>query len=533
MSAYYRRYRPQVFSELDNEKARVFLDRLVASGTATHAYLFTGPKGTGKTTCARLLAKAVNCTRTATTALVEPCGTCDGCTTIAVGSCVDVLEIDAASNRGIDEIRALREKIVLAPTLVRCKVYIIDEVHMLTTEAFSALLKTLEEPPPHALFVLCTTEPHKVPATVASRCQQVLFERATHEEIKRSLSRVLAAEKRKVSGEVVSAIVGMCEGSFRDAVKLLEQVLAQSDNPTAEDISLLRHSGSGADRHTFLEALLHTDASAALALIRQWETQGIDFVSLANDLLFDLRICFLLKQGVAAERIDASRATLYKALTQEVSLGKITEVLRCVAARYEDIRRLPIPAVALELIVGEWALKYGEESRTRRQTEDSDGQAKVPSKAKLPHRPVSPDRGEREESAGDGKSQHSSSFSLTLQEVIDKWSLFAASIKVHNQALGTIIRQAKPVEVSGTTVTTEVPYPFHRDKLQQSKTRKLLGELAAEVFGMAVTLDMTIATRPMRKKDVANVDVPMEDTEVLQAVADIFGAEPALGEASP
>src|SRR5256885_10890679 len=173
---FYRKYRPQIIDDLDSKAIRDTLHS-VLKNDPSHAFLFTGPKGLGKTSTARIVAKAVNCTAPKKDRKegIEPCGTCDQCVSITSGSNVDILEIDAASNRGIDEIRDLKEKIRLAPVLANRKVYIIDEVHMLTTEAFNALLKTLEEPPAHAMFILCTTEPHKVPPTILSRCFHIVF----------------------------------------------------------------------------------------------------------------------------------------------------------------------------------------------------------------------------------------------------------------------------------------------------------------------------------------------------------------------
>jgi DNA polymerase-3 subunit gamma/tau len=174
---FYRKYRPQKIEELDSASVRENLYSIFSKGNYPHAFLFTGPKGLGKTSAARIVAKIVNCEKKAK-GKIEPCNKCDQCQSIASGSNLDVLEIDGASNRGIDEIRDLREKIKLAPFKASKKVYIIDEVHMLTTEAFNALLKTLEEPPAHVLFILCTTEQHKVPATIASRCFRINFTRA-------------------------------------------------------------------------------------------------------------------------------------------------------------------------------------------------------------------------------------------------------------------------------------------------------------------------------------------------------------------
>ena len=223
--AFYLKYRPQKINELDIEKVRDSLLEILGSKEVPHAFLFTGPKGTGKTSSARILAKSVNCTDSKNG---EPCNKCSHCKSITEGRCLDLIEIDAASNRGIDDIRELKSKINLVPSMVKVKVYIIDEVHMLTNEAFNALLKTLEEPPEQVKFVLCTTEPNKLPGTIVSRCFQVQFDKAKTEELVRSLNRVVKGEKIEIKKEDLVKIANKANGSFRDAVKVLEQLSAKS-----------------------------------------------------------------------------------------------------------------------------------------------------------------------------------------------------------------------------------------------------------------------------------------------------------------
>ncbi|HEX6350597.1 MAG TPA: DNA polymerase III subunit gamma/tau [Candidatus Dormibacteraeota bacterium] len=221
----YRKYRSQTFSDLVGQEAiSRALQGAIASDRVAHAYLFSGSRGTGKTSSARLLAKAVNCLQRQT-GVAEPCNRCDSCVQISAGAALDLIEIDAASNRGIDEIRDLREKVHLAPALGRRKVYIVDEAHMLTTEAFNALLKTLEEPPEHVVFILCTTEAQKVPLTVLGRCQQFVFRRFSDEQVVARLRHIAEREGIAVEPEALSLIARMAQGSMRDAVGLLDQLV--------------------------------------------------------------------------------------------------------------------------------------------------------------------------------------------------------------------------------------------------------------------------------------------------------------------
>ena len=217
----YLKYRGQTINEIDITSVRTTLTNILKSGNVPHAFLFAGPRGTGKTSLARILAKVINCEQS--TVNGEPCNKCHQCVSITNGSNIDVIEMDAASNRGIDDVRALRDIVKLAPANSKAKVYIIDECHMLTTEASNALLKTLEEPPSHVYFILATTNPEKLIDTIKSRVTLINFTKATNEELKRSLERIIKSEKILIKKEEIDKIIKIAKGSFRDAVKSLEQ----------------------------------------------------------------------------------------------------------------------------------------------------------------------------------------------------------------------------------------------------------------------------------------------------------------------
>jgi DNA polymerase-3 subunit gamma/tau len=324
---YYRKYRPQLISELDLDSVSEKLKAILSSKNLPHAFLFTGSKGLGKTSSARILAKAINCERrgqiTADSqqeeekakqklnaenytlhADIEPCNKCEACITITNGSNIDVLEIDAASNGGVEEIRTLRERVKFAPSMLKKKVYIIDEVHMLSTGAFNALLKTLEEPPSHVVFILATTELHKLPATVVSRTFQVQFEKPTVAQMTNSLKRIVVGEKLKVGRDVLEKVAEISDGAFRDAAKNLEELVLAS---RGEDITMslfekaFRTGSVQEGVYELLASFEKRDAKKGLQVISGLIDHGTDFKIVIEKLVDHLRGLLMLRNGIESK----------------------------------------------------------------------------------------------------------------------------------------------------------------------------------------------------------------------------------------
>src|SRR6185312_1245181 len=302
-----RKYRPSTFSEVvGQEHVTRTLGNAFAAQRVHHAFLFCGPRGCGKTTVARIVGKALNC-------LVspggEPCGTCDACASIGNGSAVDYQEMDGASNRGIDAIRELTEAVRYQPAVLRKKVYVIDEVHMLTTEAFNALLKTLEEPPPHVTFVLATTEPHKLPNTILSRCQRYDFKLVPASRLAQHLANIFKQEKLKIDAGAISLIVRESGGSVRDALSLCDQIISYVGDAKIEEKHVAEVLGV-ADRtltRTLVKALAAGDAGAALAAVESGIERGVDEVQLARAIVRYLRDLSVLQVAPQkTELVDAS-----------------------------------------------------------------------------------------------------------------------------------------------------------------------------------------------------------------------------------
>jgi DNA polymerase-3 subunit gamma/tau len=326
--ALYRRYRSQTFDELIGQEHIVqTLRNALADGRIAHAYLFTGPRGVGKTTVARLLAKAVNC---AAAQELRPCGECESCRAVADGRAVDVIEMDAASHTSVEDAREIIERVQFRPTSGEYKVYIIDEVHMLSTAAFNALLKTLEEPPGHALFILATTENHKVPATILSRCQRFTFNRHTVAATALHLHGIATEEQFALEPGVAESIARAATGSMRDALSVLDQLMAYgSGTITLEQVRGLIGATEAQEVTALVDALIGGDLAGALRAIAAVAAQGADLRQFTRDLVERLRALMLLKAGGDRELIDVTDDDL-AALEQQAGAGELSALLHWV-----------------------------------------------------------------------------------------------------------------------------------------------------------------------------------------------------------
>jgi len=483
--SFYRTYRPQTIADIDNESVRSHLTSLLSKGRdqLPHAFLFTGPKGAGKTTAARIIAKLFNCIKYSDKG---PCGKCEQCTAIATGKSLDVIEMDAASNRGIDEIRQLRDRIGLAPATATHTIYIIDEVHMLTTEAFNALLKTLEEPPRHAVFILATTDRQKVPDTIQSRCITIVFTRAAADELMHALSRIAKAEHIDIEKVALETIAHAADGSFRDAVKYLEQVSFTATKITAEVVEKTLALPDEKMRQVFLGHLAEKDVRAALADIQGAVSDGRDMKAFIVGVVGDLEA--MLVASATGKRADSWKT------------AALLDAIRRFVRAFAELKSSPVPQLPVELAVIEFCSgEVVQESSVSGQK--LSGKKAPASDTDVPQKPENPSAVSAVQDSGakqpvrDTTPAAKGSELLTLPKLRQHWQDFIAATRPFNHSVAGVLRSSRPKGVDNGIVTIEAFYSFHRDKLNEIKTRQILEEVLKKLFGAKVKVEIVLGKK--------------------------------------
>lgn len=345
---YYLKYRPRTIGEIDNVSARDAISNVLRSKELPHAFLFVGQKGTGKTSTARIFAKSVNCLNNrfaGTSESVDPCNVCKNCVSIDASASTDVTEMDAASNRGIEEVKSIIKDASFAPMSGRYRVFIIDEAHMITNEAFNALLKTLEEPPPSVLFILATTNEEKVPSTISSRCFKIQFGKAWKDDVISMLKRIAAGEQLTVPPETIDLVASHNERSFRDATKLLEELVMQNKLKTEDAKAYLGIRS----KDNLLVIMQSKPQSAALQWVDEFAQSGGSFKNLIEELLQNLRDALLEKNGI---KTDSD-------VTLDMPIPQIAMLMKLLQEAYALLRTTPIDSIPLEIAVVEFYNKKG------------------------------------------------------------------------------------------------------------------------------------------------------------------------------
>lgn len=485
----YLKYRPQTIDELDLDLVRDNLKKIITSGNIPHAFLFSGPKGTGKTSAARIFAKVVNCQKLSKNG--EPCNVCESCISITKGNNIDVIELDAASNRGIDDIRNLKESISLAPISGSKKVYIIDEAHMLTLEAANAFLKTLEEPPDHVIFILATTNPEKLPPTVISRLTVINFYKATKKEISRQLARVAKGEKIEIEEKAIEKISDLADGSFRDAVKILENLKINSKKVRAEDIA-------GGNFDDFLAILLTRDAQKILENIEEKVNTGINIKNLIESTQRRLHQSLLAKNGIGKDPLE------------KFSVNDLLELTEGLSSAKKQITS-PVPQLSLEIAIVNFCEKGQIPQKEIEKKEEVKKEIKNEEK--------------KEVKEVETKKKEIKDEDVNFNQ--DSWYKLLDSVRGKNISIEALLRGARPISFDGKAFELGVYYKFHKERLEDPSTSKILEEIFEKTFGVnSVKISYALIDKPVIVKKETKPEPqlnPKVDKDIIDAAKEIFG----------
>ncbi len=521
--ALYHVYRPQDFSSIIGQEPIVkTLENQVANDKTAHAYLFAGPRGVGKTTTARILAKALNCEKRKDD-IFDPCNTCESCKEISTSRAIDVIEIDAASHTGVDSVREnIIENAQFKPTKSVYKVFIIDEVHMLSTSAFNALLKTLEEPPDHTVFILATTELHKLPDTIISRCQQFDFKKIPYEIMKKQLQGILKKENVKMDSDVLDRVIVKSDGCDRDALNLLDQLMSSGEKKiTRETASLILPVSRTKDTLAFISALITKNMSEGFSLLAIQANAGIQFFQFAKDTLQLLR-------SILISSIDSSHSSLgidlsedakktIETLRKNISQQELICLMDILLRRKQEIKTAPLPQLPLEMALVEWCTNglsenMNTDQREKQKDKNEVEEEKVTSKTKEYVKDKEPEKPSLKERV---KHIVSHNQMVTKEEVENKWNEIIKRIESESPSLSFILKLADIHEISGNQITLAVHHSFHKDKLMEKACKRKVVDIFSDVLGKKTSLDIIITETK---------ENPREDKE-LQDLASAFGGE--------
>jgi DNA polymerase-3 subunit gamma/tau len=557
VQALYRRWRPRTFDEVVGQEHIVrTLRNALTSGRIHHAYLFAGPRGTGKTTTARLLAKAVNCL-----ALEDqrPCNECAICQAVNEGRLLDLIEIDAASNTGVDNVRELRERVGFRPNEARYKVYVIDEVHMLSTSAFNALLKTLEEPPPHAIFVLATTEPHKIPVTVLSRCQRFDFRRIPISEIVARLEWLAEQEDIRIDRAALTLVARQATGSMRDAESLLDQLASYDDSDiTVVEVHAALGTGAGETVIQVTDALARGDVAQGLGAINTAVDEGADPRQFARQMVEHLRALLLLrlKSGVLPPHVPEDLRPQLEAHATAFSPRALARAVRLFNQAAAEAKGGWQPQLPLEMAFIEAALPPEPENSvpckqpapTGSRTPPPTRHSTSPTSSSGVSRPAparsesSPPSRSRAKTVRDPTSAYDSLVPgdgpPTPEALRSRWSELLNALRPRNLSLEALMRACEPVAVEGDVVVLGFVHDFHRGKVEEERNKQDVEDVLSNLTGQqcrvrcvlsrqerAAQTPQRSASKPANREAAPSAEQIIAEDPVVRAAVEDLGAQ--------